>query len=136
MFQTFATKFARFLLRHSKLSIENRIILTTALLHTLDALPFRDMIFVDDQKRLIINNRVMPPEVMRKLRESARSLQTNYAHNTIREQVLYVAIAHGVHKLERLEQSYFSRAAIWWGEQEEKLTAILAGIDQSELDGD
>lgn len=73
-------------------------------------------------------------ETAARLRESARAAKSNFSLAFIHEQVLYAAIVHGVHKLETPEQSYFSRAAIWWGQQEQQFIAELAGVEQSELD--
>ena len=134
MFGNVITKIVCFALKNAKLSISNRALLTTCLLDKLTALPLGDMIKTDDQGRLVVNNRVVTLEVAARLRESARAAKVNFALNFIHEQVLYAAIVHGVHKLETPEQSYFSRAAIWWGQQEKGFIARLAGEDASELD--
>lgn len=133
MFGNIAVKLVMHFLRKTDLSVENRSVLTTCLLDKLAALPLSDMIKTDGQN-LIVNGRIMNAETVRRLRESARAAQANIALRFVHEQVLYAAVVHGVHKLEKTEQSFFSRAAIWWGQQEKQNLAVLAGVEESELD--
>lgn len=134
MLSNLVTKLVIFVLRHKRLSIEDHGLLTTSILNKLSALPLRDMICTDDNGRLVVNGKVVTMEAAQALRESARSAQTNFALNFVHEQVLYTAVVHGVHKLEKPEQSFFSRAAIWYAEEEKKYLKALAGVDKSELD--
>ncbi len=115
--------------------MENHALLTTALLFKVGALPIRDTIITDEKGRIVANGRIVNKETERALRESARAAQQNFALKFVHEQVLYAAVAHGVNKLEKIEQSFFSRAAIWYGQQEKDILNGLAGVEEeSELD--
>lgn len=101
--------------------------LSTLLLEKFHALPFRDIITVNDKGSLLINGRPLDVEQAVKIRESASSALQSIALNLISDQVLFNAVSIGVHKVERPEQMMFSRAAIWWGQQQHELLKLLAG---------
>lgn len=124
--QKVAVMFAQFLLRQN-LSQELRLKLTTSILETLQALPFRDIISVNEKGVMLVNGRQLELEQMIQLRESARGALQSTALKLIEDQVLFNAVTIGVHKLEKTEQILFSRAAIWWGQQQHELLKLLAG---------
>lgn len=124
--QKFAVKLAQFLLKQN-LSPELRMSLTTTILENLHALPFRDIILVNEKNILLVNGRQLDLEQTIQLRESARGALQSVALNLINDQVLFNAVTLGVHKVERPEQMMFSRAAIWWGQQQHSLLKLLAG---------
>ncbi len=126
MLKRFAVKFAQFLLKQD-LSQDLKLKLMTSILENLHALPFRDIIVVDDSGKLLVNNRQLDIEQTIQLQESARSALQSVALKVINDQVSFNAITLGVHKVERPEQMVFSRAAIWWGQQQLQLLKLLAG---------
>lgn len=107
--------------------MSDRMLLTTMLFDKIGALPLRDMIRVNEEGRLLVNGRLVGVEAARKLRESARAELNSYARKFISEQVLYTAVVMGVHKMETPEQSVFSRAAIWYKQQEDIWLNLLGG---------
>lgn len=125
-------KLVLWLLNNSNLSIEDRGLLTTTVLDRLAALPLRDMIVVNEDGSLFVNGRRLTQESKARLRESARTALNNEAFKFIKDQVLFSAVAIGVHKLENERQSFFSRAAIWFGQQEDKYLHVLAGLVNDE----
>lgn len=139
MFSKLTAKLARFALRRADLSIEDRNLLTTLILDGIGALPLRDMIYVNEEGKLLVNGKALSVEGARALRESARGATKNQALKFVNEQVKFNAITFGVHKLETERQSFFCRAALWFGQEQQKLLAILAQEDpnlERELDPD
>jgi hypothetical protein len=111
----------------SDLSTRDRNTLVIHILDTLHALPLRDTIYVADDGTLIVNGRSLTLEEMKALRESARAALDNRALNLIREQVSYQAINVALASKAQLDiDLYFSRAAIWWGQQVDAKLALLA----------
>lgn len=119
-------------LGRADLSIEDRALLTTAVLDKLVALPIRDIITVDEKKSIFVNGKPLDFEQAVQLRESARGALANHAMRLVRQQVLYAAVVAGVHKVESPAQMFFSRAAIWFGKEEEALLRMLAGEDSQD----
>lgn len=127
MFTKLIAKLTLSVLRRTDLSMSDRMLLTTMLFDKIGALPLRDMIRVNEEGRLLVNGRLVGVEAARKLRESARAELNSYARKFISEQVLYTAVVMGVHKMETPEQSVFSRAAIWYKQQEDIWLNLLGG---------
>lgn len=129
MLSKIALRLTKFVLHRADLSLDDRNVLTVHILKKLDAFPLRDMIISNEQGKLLVNGQVLSVEGARALRESARGALQNKARKFVHDQVLFTAINMGVHELERVEQSYFARAAIWWSQQEDLLLATLAQQD-------
>ena len=60
------------------------------------------------------------------LRESANNILHSTAWKMVREQVLYEAISKGVHEALNNDQVLFSKAAIWFQQQQENTLKVLA----------
>lgn len=109
------------------LSEKMKLKLSTLLLENFHALPFRDIITVNEKGVLLVSGRQLDIEQTISLRESASGALQSVALKLINDQVLFNAVSLGVHKVERPEQMMFSRAAIWWGQQQHELLKLLAG---------
>ena len=127
------TKIVVFLLGKTNLPLEDRSFLTTVLMDRLRDLPLHDIMALDDQNNLIVNGKPLDLEKARLLRESAIAALKNSAFTLIRDQVAFVATTLGVHKAETPEQMFFARAALWWGQQEQKHLELLTGKEESAL---
>lgn len=114
------------LLRHSKVSQENKILLTNQLLSTVGALPLHATFTVDEAGKLLIRGRPLEYEQAVVLRESASNILHSNAWQTVKEQVLYEAISKGVHEALNTDQVLFAKAAIWFCEQQDKTLKVLA----------
>lgn len=138
MFRKLAVKLTVFLLKRVDLPVEERLILTTLVLKRLAALPIHDIIVINEQGSLLVNGEQIGVDVATALRYSAKVALDNQALKLIRNQVLYTAIVEGVHKHLTPEDSFFSRAAIWWNQKELDFLKALAGEENgnSPLDGD
>lgn len=117
-------------LKGANLSLDERLVLSQAVLENLGGAPLADIISIDDSGSLVIKGRSLEADVWLKLRDSARGAKASTAFNLVREQVLYEAIKLGVHKADNSNQMFFARAAIWWGQQEEKYLSLLAQENQ------
>lgn len=125
-------RMVRRFLDRDDLTYDEKSYLSTKILDKLAALPLRDIIEFSDTGSLLINGRPQSLEQMKILHESARALRSNYMRRLIREQVAYNAIKLGLHKAVKIEDTNFSKAAIWWGQNEEKLIDLLAGEEIEE----
>ncbi len=130
MLSTLATRLAVFALTRSDLTIADRNKLTFAILDTNYALPFRDIIQVNDVGETLLNGHPLDMDKARQLRESARAALDNQALDVIRAQVAFAAVTLGVHKVLNAEQMLFARAALWWGQESDKHLRMLAQVDQ------
>jgi len=127
--QEVIVKICIYLLRSVKLTEDSRNKLITCVLDRLHALPFRDIIRRDEQGVLLVNDKTLDVEKSIILKESARGALQSVALKIINDQVAFNAVTLGVHKVEKPEQMMFSRAAIWWGQQQEILLKLLASED-------
>ena len=107
-------------------SPSDRLLITTRLLSTVGALPVHSIITVDDANVLHIQGKPVNKERALMLRESALNVLRSPAYQVIREQVLYQAVSKGVHEGMSVDQIQFSKAAIWFGDEEMKLLKVFA----------
>ncbi len=125
------------LLKSEKLTIANRLILTTYILDSLDSLPFDSIITVSESGETLIQGTPLDVDKTRQLRESSRAALDNQALAVIRAQVAFTAVTLGVHKVTNPEQLLFARAALWWGQEEIKhLRALAQRPQELPLSGD
>jgi len=124
-------QFVAWLLSRSRISIRDRIVLTNAVLDKLAVVQSGDILTVDSSGKLAISGQPMELEFARILSESARAMLHSTARSVVRKQVEYIAVTHGIHKAETPEQMLFAKAAIWYGQEEDKLYRLLAGEDLS-----
>lgn len=126
------TDFLLWLSRRRTLSAKVRMKIVTELIHRGGALPLHATITEDGGKTLI---RGVPLDVSQAtaLKESAEYALENSARKTVREQIRYEAIKHGIHTALTPEQTYFAKAALWVIDQEEEMLNILAGRSNSTL---
>lgn len=127
--KTIALKLFTWLIKNQRLTVGEMNILSTAILDSFSALPLCDIIKIDDRGSLTVNGRVLDLEQIHLLRESARGALNNQARKIINDQILYTAFVMAANKVQTPEQLIFSRAAIWWGQQERKLLLALTGED-------
>lgn len=127
-------RFVCWLLKNRKISTEERQRLTTEILSKIDALPTHAIITVVEGKTFI-RGIELDGERATMLRENAVSALHNKALEAVHEEVLYRAVALGVHQGHTTEQIQFSKAAIWYGQEEVKILKALASGESTELLG-
>ena len=125
--------FVVWVLEKVPLKLKHRIILTTAILTKLSALPLRDII-KQTEEGLEVDGKIIDMEKARLLREGARIALQSQTLSLIRSQVLFKAFQLAAHTSINMEQLFFAKAAIWWGEQEDALLKLLAGELTAEPD--
>lgn len=108
------------------LTLEDRNKIVVHILDLIQAIPLRDTIYLDNDGNLVVNGRSLSMEEMMQLRESAGAALENQALTLIRQQVMYEATGVSVFKGKNDLDLYFSRAAIWWGNQVEAKLKLLA----------
>ncbi len=113
--------------KNKLLSVEERQMLTAMLLDRLGALPLHAKITVDKTGRVVVNGRSLDPDSSTRLRQAAAQMQRNPARNLVRDTVTYLAIVDGVHKNINPEMGLFSKAALWFLQEENELYQKLAG---------
>lgn len=128
MIEKLIIKLTIFLLKKD-LSEASRNKLITCILDKLYVLPLKEIIVRDEQGTFLVSGKPLELEKLMILRESARSALQSVALKLINEQVLFNAVTIGVHRVEKPEQLMFSRAAIWWGQQQDSLLKLLANED-------
>lgn len=126
MLGNLATKLALALLDYSRLSNENRQLLTASLLHQLGAVPLRAKVVVDDLHQVFIDGKPMTMETSRLMHEGSKALLRNFARKVVREQVTFMAITKGVHENISPEQGLFAKAALWAMQEEDELYVKFA----------
>src|SRR3990167_4400540 len=122
--------FVAFLLRHKKLSIKDRNLLTSVLLDSLGAVPIRDIITWNVYGQLVINNRVIDAKSAHVFQERAQALLENSVFELVMDQVAYEAITLGVHKNMSPDQGLFAKAALWHGQQLTRALLELANLER------
>ncbi len=129
-------KTVAWLLSKVNLSLKERHMLINAVLDTLAALPLRDIIVFDQIGVLFVNGKPVGREEAALLRESAKGALSSRALTLIREQVLFKSFTFGLNSSTNFEQLYFGKAAVWWGQEEDKILKALAsyGEESGELD--
>lgn len=118
-------RLALWILKNSKLTLEERTLSTTIILDKLEALPLRAIIENSDEG-ILINGRQVDIDKLRVLRESAIQALDNQAFNLIGEQVVWIATDRVIRKALTPEELYFYRAAIWFSEQMRQQMQSLA----------
>lgn len=126
------TRLVAGLLRGTRLSNENKQLLTGALLDQLRALPLHARISVDETGQVIVGGRALNLETAQRLRQSARAQKNNFARKFVGEQVTFMAVHMGVHENTSPEQGLFAKAALWVRQEEDRLYQLLAGSEQEQ----
>ena len=128
--------FASWALRRMRPGSKGRAILTAAILDSIDAVPLRSMIAIDEHRRVLVRGEPLNPEEFIQLRESARAILNNRATRLIRDQVRFVAINDGYLKSIDPETQIFYKAALWYAQSEKELLQELAGTQDPTLSED
>lgn len=125
MFNKIALKLVNYLL-NKDISIEQRNFLTNVILDNLDALPIRGIIEANDAGEILINGSSLDVEKVKQVREAARIADDSPVLKLIREQVTYTAIVNGINKATTPENMNFYKAAVWFGQEEDRIIKLLA----------
>lgn len=117
------------LLKEQDLKIEDRMLLTAAILDKLGAIPTRARITVDATGKILIDGKAISVEKAVRLRQSARTLLKNFARNFVQNTVEFLAVKEAIHNNVNSEQALFAKAIFWQHDEERKLYERLAGVE-------
>lgn len=115
--------------RRLDLTIEERNLCTEAILDKLEALPLRDII-KSSEEGVLINGKPADIDTLRALRDSAIAALNNTALNYCGDQVAFLATDRVIRKALTIDEAYFYRAALWFGEQLKVHLQTLSGYGQ------
>ena len=124
--------FVCWLLKRKKLTTLQRQQLINQVLASVDALPLHSIITVNGAD-VSIRGVPLNAEQSVALRDSADQALHNRALQIVHEQVLYQAVSLGVHQAQNTEQIQFAKAAIWYGQEEQRILKALSSNDPREL---
>lgn len=127
MLKKITTKLAIWCIKKSKLSLEQKAQITSALLENIGALPIRDVIEFDYEGTVTVNGQPLNMEKAVMIKQGAKSLRDNFTRRIIRDQMKYNSLMLAVTGT-NIEQIMFAKAANWVLLQEEEL---LKKLDES-----
>jgi len=106
----------------------NRQFLESVVFEALEAPPIRGIIEQDENRRLMLSGKVLAPEQLMQLQESARNALDSYALKVIRDQIRFRAINDGfLSNQDPTETASFWKAALWYAQEEKNLLQSIAG---------
>lgn len=100
--------------------MEDRTVLTTALLDKLQALPISSVIYFTPNG-VTINGKELDNDQILNFKESCIALKDNFARKIINEQIKYLAINIGIHNALSLDTIFFAKSALWNLQQQDEL---------------
>lgn len=108
--------------------IGNRSVLERVLFESLDTPPLRGMISMDESRRMTVAGRVVAPDQLIALKESAQNALDSQALRVVRDQIRFKAIDQGyLSALDPTKTATFYKAALWYCQEERSLLESLAG---------
>lgn len=106
----------------------SRKVLEEIVFASLETPPMRGIISQDASRRLTVSGRVLSPEQILGLRESAQNALDSQALKVVRDQVRFKAIDEGyLSAADPTKTSTFYKAALWYAQEERAILEGLAG---------
>lgn len=107
------------------LSQDERILVFTQLNKSLKTFPIEDVIKFRKDGAILINGKTLTLEQLQHFRNSVDALKANYAFQIIADQILFKAIAIGIHQCNTPDQVIFSKSAVWFIQEFKKFLEAL-----------
>lgn len=126
MFSKIVSKLAVWALKSKRLSGEDKVRVTNALYDNLQAIPLRNIVTFNEEGTVMINGKILDLQQSMLFLDSARAMKESFARKMIHDQVLYEAVKMGIHNGLSPEMIIFAKAAIWFGQEENKLLNKIA----------
>lgn len=104
-------------LENNNLSQEERLLVLNYMNKSLNTFPLEDIITITKQGGILANGKEMTLEQLQSFKQSVDALGDNGAFRMIADQILFKAIAIGVHTGLNTDQIMFSKTAIWFIQQ-------------------
>lgn len=115
--------------------LETKILLTNAILKEVNALPIQSIMSFTKQGTLLLNGKPLDKDKALIIQESARITLHSQARRIIQDRVNWLAVNLAVHQGTTPETILFAKAAIWFGQEENKLYKQIAQ-EETELAGE
>lgn len=115
------------LLSNRKIESEDKTLVLNALLKNMNVVPIRDVIHLNEKGLIVINGKEQDSEQSMYVLQGCQALRDNKTRRLIRDQITYEATKIGIHHGMTPESIQFSKATIWWGQQEERILTSLLG---------
>jgi len=125
MISNIIAKLVIFALKNKKITGESKTLIMNHLLSNINAIMIRNIISFDEKGNVKLGDRTLSREQSTSFREGCRTLMDNPSRKAIHDQICYEAIKLGVHNGLNSEMIQFSKAALWWGEQENALISSI-----------
>lgn len=132
MFARLITRLTCALLKGAHLSVQDRTLLTAAMLDTLNAFPLSDILSIDEEGKMLLQGKPVEYTQARALREGARAILRMPTEKVIRDAILFKAIVMGIHQGDSPEKVMFSKVAIWFVQERDTFLHMLAGTTASD----
>lgn len=121
-------KLVEWALNHKSLSEKDRQALLTIILKSVDAVPLRAMITIDENRQILVNGKQVSEEQRESIVNGARSALNNPALALVRENVRFSAINIGYLQNEKADpyREVFYKSALWYAQEEKNVLTELA----------
>jgi len=114
------------LLNSQRITGEQKTRVMASLLKNIHAIPIHDVVSFTSDKSMIIDGKRFDAEQARLFVESIDGLKNSYARKVINAQLTYMALKLGVKEGLNPEQIQFSKAVLWFIQEENNLIEILS----------
>ena len=101
-------------IENNELSQVEQIRLLGILTKQINAFPLENVVTITQTGATLANGREMTLDEVVKFRQGISALRDNWAFQLLADQILYLAIQHGVHFGDSVEKIYFSKASIYF----------------------
>lgn len=125
--QNILVTFVLFLIRHAKITKENKNRIISLLLDKIHAIPVENVVSVRTDGSILVKGRVLGIEQMAVFKDSAMALKQSFARKLIHEQMTREAIIMGVYKGADTDMMVFAKAWLYAMQEEEKLIDRIVG---------
>lgn len=131
MWSRLVTRVVIYVLGSTRVSLEDKNLLTGLILDKLQAAPLRAILETDEETGvLLVGGKSIDIEKGKQLMSAAQGALRNPALNLIREQVVHEAFIGAAVKSQHPYDLVFYRAALWWGQQVDIHLKKLAGKNE------
>jgi len=129
MFGNKATKALDYL-EKNELTQQEQLRLLGILNKRLNAFPLDNVIVTTQQGATLANGQELTIEELVKFRQGISALRDNWAFQLLGDQILYLAIQHGIHFGDTVEKLMFSKSSIYFIS---KFRELINTFDRKEL---
>src|SRR5258708_3720202 len=101
-------------LENNELSREEHLRLLGILNKSINSFPLEDVVQFTQDGATLVNGRKLNLEETVNFRQGISAIRDNWAFKLLADQVLFLAITHGIHYGDGVDKIMFSKTAIWF----------------------